>query len=88
MTLDICLHIFEKYSNTKFHENPSSGSWVVPYGRKGRGTQVDRHDEGDSRLSQFFERTRKCKYEGRTESHEQHFFCMRTGNSRRRRVRW
>ena len=27
-------------------------------------------------------------YEGRTESHEQLFFCMRTGNSRRRRVRW
>ena len=26
-------------------------------------------------------------YEGRTESHEQ-LFCMRTGNSRRRRVRW
>ena len=37
----------------------------------------------------------KCKhtpmhvltYEGSTESHEQ-LFCMRTGNSRRRRVRW
>ena len=28
------------------------------------------------------------KYEGRTESHEQLFFCMGTGNSRRRRVRW
>ena len=28
-------------------------------------------------------------YEDRTESHEQFFFfCMRTGNSRRRRVRW
>ena len=27
-------------------------------------------------------------YEGRTESHEQLFFCMRTGNSRRRRGRW
>jgi len=25
---------FEKYSNTKFHENPSSGSPVVPSGQK------------------------------------------------------
>jgi len=25
--------VFEKYSNTKFHENPSSGSRVVPCGR-------------------------------------------------------
>jgi len=24
--------IFEKNSNTKFHDNPSSGSRVVPYG--------------------------------------------------------
>ena len=23
-------HIFEKYSTISFHENPSSGSWVVP----------------------------------------------------------
>ena len=27
------LQIFEKYSNTKFHENPSPGSPVVPFGR-------------------------------------------------------
>jgi len=26
-------HIFEKYSNIKFNENPSSGSRVVPRGR-------------------------------------------------------
>jgi hypothetical protein len=26
-------HIFQKSSNIKFHENPSSGSRVVPYGR-------------------------------------------------------
>jgi len=35
--------IFEKYSNIKFHENPSSGSRVVPCGR------TDRH-EPNSRL--------------------------------------
>jgi len=42
--------MFEKHSNTKFHENPSSGSRVVPCG------QMDRHDEANSRLSQFCER--------------------------------
>jgi hypothetical protein len=29
-------HIFEKYSITKFHDNPSSGSHVVPCGRTDR----------------------------------------------------
>jgi hypothetical protein len=33
MKLEFSRHIFEKHSNTKFHENPSSGSRVVPYGR-------------------------------------------------------
>ena len=33
---------FEKYSNVKFHENPSSGSRVVPCG------QTDGHDEANS----------------------------------------
>jgi hypothetical protein len=35
----------------KFHENPSSGSRVVPCGR------TDRHDETHCGFSQFFERT-------------------------------
>jgi len=30
MELEFSRHIFEKYSNIKFHENPSSGSRVVP----------------------------------------------------------
>ena len=42
--------IFEKYSNTKFHENPPSGSRLVRCGR------TDRHDEANSRFSQFRER--------------------------------
>jgi hypothetical protein len=41
----------KKYSNMKFHENPSSGSQVVPCGR------TDRHVEADSRFLQFL-RTR------------------------------
>ena len=42
--------IFEKYSNIKFRENPSSESRGVPCG------QTDRHDEANSRFSQFCER--------------------------------
>jgi len=36
-------HIFEKSSNTKFHDNPSSKNRVVPYIQTDR--QMDRHDE-------------------------------------------
>jgi len=48
--LEFSRQIFEKYSNTKFHENPSSGSRVVPC------VQTDRHDAVNSRFSQFCER--------------------------------
>jgi hypothetical protein len=51
MKLDFSRQIFKKYSNTKFHENPSSESRVVPGGR-----QTDGHDEAKSRVSQFCER--------------------------------
>ena len=44
--------IFEKLSNIKFHQNPSSGSQVIPRGR------TDRHDETNSRFWQFCERVR------------------------------
>jgi len=33
MTLEFSRQIFDKYSNIKFNENPSSGSWVVPWGQ-------------------------------------------------------
>jgi len=33
--------IFEKYSNIKFHENPSSGSRVFPCGKTGGRTETD-----------------------------------------------
>jgi hypothetical protein len=39
----------EKYSDSKFHENVSGGSRVVPFG------QTDRHDEAYSRSSQIYE---------------------------------
>jgi hypothetical protein len=40
---------FLNYPNLKFNENPSSGSRVVPSERTGR------HDEDNSRFTQFFE---------------------------------
>ena len=40
----------EKILNMKFQENPSSETRVVPCG------QTDRHDEANSRVSQFCER--------------------------------
>jgi len=49
MDLEFSPHIFEKCSNIKFHENPSSWSRVVPF-------VTDRHDEATSRFSQFCER--------------------------------
>jgi hypothetical protein len=42
--------VLEKFSNTKFHENPSTGSQAVPCGRG------DKHVEVNSRFSQFCER--------------------------------
>jgi hypothetical protein len=47
MKLQFSEQILEKYSHVKFHENPSSGSQLVPHGR------TDRHEEANSRRSQF-----------------------------------
>jgi len=63
MKLEFYRHFFEKYSNIEFHENPSSGSQIVPCGqadvRTGGGRDrrtdgmTDRHTEASSRCSQF-----------------------------------
>jgi len=50
MKLEFSGHIFDKYSNMKFHENPLSGSRVVPC------RQTDRQHEASSRFSQFCEK--------------------------------
>jgi hypothetical protein len=50
MKLEFSRQIFGKTLNMKFHQNPSSGSRVVPCG------QTDGHDEANSRFSQFYER--------------------------------
>ena len=33
MKLEFSQQVFENYSKIKFHENPSSDSWVVPHGQ-------------------------------------------------------
>jgi len=55
MKLEFSRQIFEKYSNTKFHENPTSGSRVVPCG----GT--DRLDEAESLFAVLRMRLKKTK---------------------------
>jgi len=49
MKLELSGQIFKEFSSTKFHQNLSSGSRVVPYG------QTDVYDEAKSRFSQFCE---------------------------------
>jgi len=48
--LEFSRKIFPKSSNIKFHENPSSEGRAVPCGR------TDRHDEANTRFSQFCKR--------------------------------
>jgi hypothetical protein len=57
MKLELSQQVFEKYSNTNFHENSSTRSRVVICEPTYRQTEVetDRHDEADSRFSQFYE---------------------------------
>jgi len=51
--------IFKKYSKYQIwkKKNPSTRSWVVPCGRTDGRT--DRHDEANSRFSQYCKRTQK-----------------------------
>jgi len=48
----------KKYSNIKFHKSPSSGGRSDPSGWTDTVTDgsTDRHDEANSRFSQFCER--------------------------------
>ena len=57
MKLESSRQIFEKTTNIKFNQNPSSGREVVPCGRTDGRTngETDGHDEANSRFSQFCE---------------------------------
>jgi hypothetical protein len=53
--IEFSRQIFEKYSSIKNHENPSSGSRVVPCGRTDiRKDEGGRHDEPESSLFTIF----------------------------------
>jgi hypothetical protein len=52
MKIEFSGQIFEQYSNMKFHENPFSGNRLP----RGWIDGQTRHDEADSRSSQFCER--------------------------------
>jgi len=55
MKLEFSHQIFEKYSNIKFHKNPSSGSRVVTYGQTDMTKLI-------VAFSQFWERARRVKW--------------------------
>jgi hypothetical protein len=59
MKLEFSGQIFEEYSNTKFHENPSIGSRVLPCGMM--GGRADGHDKANSHISQFCKLTQKAE---------------------------
>ena len=49
MKLELSWRILKKYSDIKFHENPSIKNWVIPY------RQMDMCEEDNSRFSQLCE---------------------------------
>jgi hypothetical protein len=51
----------KKFSSIKFHENPSSGSWVVQMQANGR---TERQDEAEGRLSQYKSIINAMKWRG------------------------
>jgi hypothetical protein len=55
MKLEFSGQFFEKYVHINFHENPFSGSRVVPCG------WTDGHDKANSRFTQFCESVLKYK---------------------------
>ena len=61
MKSEFSRQIFEKVPSIKFHQSLSSESRIVPCGQTDRQTEgqtngwADRHDEDNSRFSQFFE---------------------------------
>jgi hypothetical protein len=54
MKIEFSRQIFEKFSNTKFHENPLGGRRIIK--KKRTGSQTARLDEPKIQSSKFFER--------------------------------
>jgi hypothetical protein len=53
MKLEFSRQSLEKFSNIKYHENPSHGSQDVPCREKSRW--IDRYNEADGRFPEFCE---------------------------------
>jgi hypothetical protein len=64
MTPEFSPQIFEKSSNIKFHENPSSGSRVVPCRWADGETdgRTDTQEEANSHFLQLCERAQNTKF--------------------------
>jgi hypothetical protein len=63
MKLAFLGQVLEKFSNTKFHENPSSGSQNVPCGRR------DKHGEVNSRFFTILRARLKMGADGPSRQH-------------------
>jgi hypothetical protein len=74
MKVEFSGQIFEECPNIKFHENPSTGSQIVPCGRTDgqRDRQMDRHDKANTQFSQFVNVPKKSKYS--VSYHESHMW--------------
>jgi len=70
MKLEISRQIFEKYSNIKFHENPSSGSRVVPCGQTDGRT--DRWTGEKIDMTKLIVASRICAEESKEAPHPHH----------------
>jgi len=57
MKIAFSRQVFEKYSNTNFQENPSSGNRVLPCGRTDRRT--GRHHQANRCFSKICKRAQK-----------------------------
>jgi len=58
MKLDVSEQIFGISWNTRCHENPFGGNRTFPCGET--EGQTDKHDDDNSRFTQFWERVEKC----------------------------
>ena len=72
MKLEYSRHIFEKYQNIKFHENPSTGSRVVPCGRKDTHTHNTPHTHTHTHTPHHTHTTPHTHHT----THTHHFYCV------------